>query len=165
MNKKGVSTVIATVLLLLLTIASIAILIAFVIPFVKDNLAESGNCSDVFGGLEVVDNGEGSCYDPDEVFTKVRVRRGNIDIDGVYLVFENAGSESFEISEDGNPNPDITITTSPYGGAYIPKKGGGEIEYTLGDGVNYYREVLVGAIVNGKRCGNPVHETLKLCIN
>lgn len=45
-NKKGVSEVIATVLIVLVTIAAFVIIGGFVIPFVKDNLSKSSDCLD-----------------------------------------------------------------------------------------------------------------------
>ncbi len=152
---------IATVLILLLTISAVGILIAFVIPFVKDNLEEGGKCSDVFGGLEIV-VGEGkSCYSEEagNKFSNVSVRRENIDIDGIYLVFENPGSESFEISESGSLPADVTI---PADSDNLPSKGGGIRTYKF-DNDEVYTEVGVGAMVDGKRCGNPVREELRIC--
>src|SRR3989344_4493050 len=48
MIKRGVSPVIATVLLLVLTIVIGGIIFSVVIPFVKDRLGESKMCLDVF---------------------------------------------------------------------------------------------------------------------
>ena len=45
-NKKGLAPVVATLLIVLLTIVSVTILAAFIIPFVRDNLAESTSCLD-----------------------------------------------------------------------------------------------------------------------
>lgn len=44
MKKRGVSPVIATVLILLLTVAAVALLAGFVIPFVKKELPKSSEC-------------------------------------------------------------------------------------------------------------------------
>lgn len=44
MKKRGVSTVVATVSLLLLTIVAVALLYSFVVPFVRENLDESTEC-------------------------------------------------------------------------------------------------------------------------
>ncbi|MEM4259510.1 MAG: archaellin/type IV pilin N-terminal domain-containing protein [Candidatus Pacearchaeota archaeon] len=43
-NKRGVSQVVATVLIILTTISAVAILYAFVVPFVKNSLTRSTEC-------------------------------------------------------------------------------------------------------------------------
>lgn len=43
-NKKGVSPVIATVLIIMITIASISILAGFLVPFIKNSLQKSSEC-------------------------------------------------------------------------------------------------------------------------
>jgi len=45
-GKRGVSSVIATILLILLTMAAVAILAAFVVPLVRESLNESTRCVD-----------------------------------------------------------------------------------------------------------------------
>ena len=47
MNNKGLSTVVATVLILLLTVMAITVLAGFVIPFVKNQLQKSTECLNV----------------------------------------------------------------------------------------------------------------------
>ena len=47
LNKLGLSTVIATVLILMLTIVAVAVLANFLIPFVKNSLQKSTECLDV----------------------------------------------------------------------------------------------------------------------
>ena len=51
-GKKGVSPIIATVLIILITIAAAAIIAGFVVPFVKKNLNESTECLDFEGYYE-----------------------------------------------------------------------------------------------------------------
>src|SRR3989344_5050863 len=47
MNKKrGVSDVVATVLILLLTVAAVGVIAQFIVPFVKNNLESSTECLD-----------------------------------------------------------------------------------------------------------------------
>ena len=63
LGKKGISTVVATVLIILLTITAASIIAAFVIPFVKDNLDRSGVCvpyRDYFKFEEVFEYGIGN---------------------------------------------------------------------------------------------------------
>jgi hypothetical protein len=43
-NKRGVSPVVAEVLLVMLTLAAIGIVVAFVLPFIKENLNKSTEC-------------------------------------------------------------------------------------------------------------------------
>ena len=166
-QKRGVSDVIATVLILLLTITSIGVLVAVLIPFVQNNLDESGDCLNVRGGISIVKSD--SCYMPEDnpitpeieqIRTVVKIKVGNIDIDGIYLIFDDGGtpSKSFEIvpgktfSELNNNQPLI-----------LPQKGGGEKTYTLNN--EFFREVSVGAMVKDKRCPNPDSDKLELCIN
>src|SRR3989344_1409600 len=55
--KRGVSPVIASVLLLVLTLITVAILAAFVVPFVNQSLKGSESCLEVFGDLRFDETG------------------------------------------------------------------------------------------------------------
>jgi flagellin-like protein len=48
-NKKGVSDVVTTVLIIMLTIAAIGVIAGFVVPFVKNSLQKSTECADYKG--------------------------------------------------------------------------------------------------------------------
>lgn len=52
-KKRGVSAVVATVLIILVTIASVGIVARFVVPFVKNNLAEGSECVPYRGYLAI----------------------------------------------------------------------------------------------------------------
>ena len=52
MFKRGVSPVIATVLLLVITVVIASIIFAFVIPFVNKSLGNSKACLNVLDGIE-----------------------------------------------------------------------------------------------------------------
>ena len=138
-SKRGVSGVIAVVLLILLTIVSVTIIAGVLIPFARENLKESTRCSDVIEGLTIVSSK--TCYDiisnPDNNVTNITIRRGNIDIDGIFL----AGNDV-----DGAP---ITSSESEYFDPDLPDKGGGEFTYELN---GHFTDLGVGPIVNGKRC-------------
>ncbi|MEK6792949.1 MAG: archaellin/type IV pilin N-terminal domain-containing protein [Nanoarchaeota archaeon] len=62
MDRKGVSPVIATVLLLVLTIVIGGIIFSVVIPFVKDSLGDSRVCLDALEGVEFPES-KFNCYD------------------------------------------------------------------------------------------------------
>jgi len=61
MNKKGVSAVIATVLLIMITVVAAGVIFSFVIPFVNQQTEEASDCFEVFGGLEFANTGY-NCY-------------------------------------------------------------------------------------------------------
>lgn len=61
MNKIGVSAVIATVLLIMITVVSAGLIFSFVIPFVNQQTEEASDCFAVFGGLEFGDTAY-NCY-------------------------------------------------------------------------------------------------------
>ena len=54
-GKRGLSEVIATILIILITIVSIGILAAVVIPYVRNNLDEGTSCIDITGGLPIIE--------------------------------------------------------------------------------------------------------------
>jgi hypothetical protein len=120
MEKKSQSAVIATILLILLVVAAISIIMAFVIPFIKEQLSGS-KCLDIVDQFEIREgkytcwNSTGRDSDGDgipEPFLIIQIHLGDIsnETDSFQLVVESAGnSNSYEISES---NPD-SLTMFP----------------------------------------------------
>jgi len=79
-NKKGISAIVATVLIILITVAAVTIIWAAIIPMVSDNLDKGKACLDVStGGLEVLNKGF-TCDDGNDGAT-VQIKQGSADID------------------------------------------------------------------------------------
>jgi hypothetical protein len=92
MNKSGVSAVVATVLIILITVAAVGIIWVAVVPLVRDKVASSDTClsADLF-----IDSSAGwSCHDPDQNLTKIRVKRGSSDAEivGIEFYFDKSGN-------------------------------------------------------------------------
>ena len=62
-NKGGIAPVIATILLVLLTLGAISILAGFVIPFVRDNLQKGTECVPYRGYFSFEDSLGYTCFD------------------------------------------------------------------------------------------------------
>lgn len=52
MKRRGISPVIATVMIMLITIAAAALIMGFVLPFITDQTEGASECFDVFQGVE-----------------------------------------------------------------------------------------------------------------
>ncbi|MBI2631983.1 hypothetical protein HYW75_03195 [Candidatus Pacearchaeota archaeon] len=64
-KRRGVSTVVATVLIVLLTLAAASFLAQFLVPYIKDNLTKSTECVDYrnyFVFKEKIGNSNFNCY-------------------------------------------------------------------------------------------------------
>jgi|TARA_Y100000034_G_C6835699_1_gene377620 flagellin-like protein len=61
MEKRGVSAVIASVLLIMLTVVAVGLIMAFVLPFIENQTEGASDCFDVFGGIEFKET-EYNCY-------------------------------------------------------------------------------------------------------
>ena len=79
-NKKGVSAIVATVLIILITIAAVAIIWAAVIPMIDERLTLSNSCLDAVRQVSIVPVGS-TCYSQDSSSLKVQIKRGPDGID------------------------------------------------------------------------------------
>jgi flagellin-like protein len=111
-NKKGVSAVIATVLIILITVAAVAIIWAIILPMIRSITDRSTACINSEGQIEIVES----------EFTKVNT---GSDVGGHNFTFQiKRGNEEFVLSDikviiekgDGNSKSfDLIVnTTSPH---------------------------------------------------
>ncbi len=126
LQKRGVSPVIATVLLVVITLVAIGILAAFVIPFVNKSLSNE-DCFNILGNLKFEDSSY-SCYVNDNPGrTGFSIRVDNKDIVGFKTVFYSGGSsEPVEIinSTDGTAlSPEVRMLGNSTN-LVLPKTGG-----------------------------------------
>jgi flagellin-like protein len=131
MNRRGVSPVVATVLILLITILSATLIAPFVINFVNSNLDESGSCFDVVGDLEFAETGF-NCYTETSVAgvfnTGFSIKINDDSITGFRVALLASGSsDAVEISEgtDGiSLDPVIRMLNTPTQPLVLPSNGG-----------------------------------------
>ncbi len=105
-KKRGVSTIIATVLIILLTIAAAALLAQFIVPYVKDSLSGSTEClnyRDYFQFKEKLENIDYNCYN---VKSNRKIQYGaSISAIGNDSDFNIKGFNLVFIGGDGSTNP------------------------------------------------------------
>lgn len=113
-NKKGVSTVVAVVLLILLTFSAVTLLLSFIKPFVEDNLKKSTECIPYNEYFQFEDNFDTNynCYKAPtppaaNYLTGIMVKAGTKlstedmeQLNGFVLVFKKgADSESIKVTD------------------------------------------------------------------
>jgi flagellin-like protein len=98
-KKKGLSPVVATVLLIGISVALVAVILGIVKPFAEEQLKESKRCYDVLGGISF--NYEYTCYNDTNKTMIVSISQGDIELDGMIFVFNDingTSSESFTLN-------------------------------------------------------------------
>ncbi len=103
-NKKGISSLIATVLMILITISSVGIIIQAVMPIIKNNLEIANQCDSI--KLSINTEEGYSVYDPATNTLSISVSRGaeETGLAGIQikLISSNGTSKVIEIKEGGN---------------------------------------------------------------
>ena len=89
MNKRGISAIVATVLIILITVAAVTILWAVIIPMIQDNL----DFSSLEGRVSVVTSEGYTYYDAENKMASVQVKRdsGEGDMRYAHVIFDFEG--------------------------------------------------------------------------
>jgi flagellin-like protein len=100
-RKKGVSAVIATVLLILITVAAVTIIWAFVIPMINDSLSGVNELVNI----QIIQEGY-TAWDPVNYLAEVQVQRGTdeAEIAGFDLIFSFGGNAVKHFVDGDLPN-------------------------------------------------------------
>ena len=95
MNNKGISAVVATVLIILITVAAITIIWAAVIPMVKNQISSGTTCLDAVSQVGLVTEGGYTCITEDGK-VQLQISRGAKDFDlaGVQVLVSIGGDTS-----------------------------------------------------------------------
>jgi len=153
-QKKGLSTVVETVIMIALTIAVVSVVWVIVNSLVQKNIKSSESCFGVFDKVEL--NPRYTCYNNtagiDELWFSISV--GEIEsIDDILVAISSGGaSTSFKILEDNPAGLFYFNRTHPVG---IPKKDQGlTYIYRLPASSPVPERVEIALIIDGEVCGN-----------
>ncbi len=126
MKKRGVSPVIATVLLIMITVIVASLIAYFVIPFVNKGLDEGKTCFDVLGELEAYNSGY-NCYYTNTTMerTGFSISVSNDKITGFVANIVSAGSADSIRIYDGTLSENLRMLGSDFNQAMdFPETGG-----------------------------------------
>lgn len=110
-NKKGVSAIVATALILLITVAAVTVLWGVVIPMIRDNLQSGQACLNAPNVFEIKTTTGMTCYNATTGRLYVQIGRSTADVDISQINIRPIDAEGNSIninldieSEDLGPN-------------------------------------------------------------
>lgn len=113
MNKKGVSAIIATVILIALVLVAATIIWSFVRNMVDERLEGADSCLNVFDKIKL--NGLYTCYEKDTKDLLFSVSRENVNVTEIrVVVLADDATTIFKFDKDGVDDP--TNSLEGYGG-------------------------------------------------
>ena len=154
MLKRGVSPVVATVLLLVLTVAIAGVIFSVVLPFVSKSLGNSKACLDVLDGAEFPES-RFNCYtvvtstNPSETGFSIKLNKDEISGFRVSLLDSNGNSDVYDIKE-GVVNPKLKMVAGTYGNLLEFPSVGGQRTYVSNK--NYINAEISPIAKTGEIC-------------
>jgi hypothetical protein len=99
MNKRGISAVVATVLIILITVAAITIIWTAIIPMINNNLKSSNQCMLAQGDLRIGPNGY-TCINGSNITVEIARQAADYDLAGIQVIIYKGGtSTSYTIND------------------------------------------------------------------
>lgn len=92
-NKRGISAIVATVLIILITVAAVTIIWAAIIPLVSNQLERGTVCLDATSQVTLPDKGY-SCTNDTGSWVQVKLGSKDVNIGDFQLVLSKGGSSS-----------------------------------------------------------------------
>lgn len=151
-NKKGLSDVVATVLILLVTISAAIIVGTVIYNMVKDSLKNEYNtCKEIQEEISLVRSG--SCYNKNETAsnTTIRIMFGNANITRMNIYLDTGSESKLYELKIGNSYPDVKNSNRGWNTTLeFPKAGGGEKIYIFNNTVA--ENAKIAGVINNYPC-------------
>lgn len=166
-NKRALSTVIATLLIILLTVAAVVIVWKFVQNMVNpEKLAGTQSCFELTSGEKITINDYYTCYDKTSNTVQFSIDMKDAQVDAVVVsILVGGNSKSFTLT-----NNDTNISNlKPYKGnagynaTRLPGKNEGRTYVAEGfeSGVGKVDWIKIAPVIAGKQC-DPSDETSQI---
>jgi hypothetical protein len=166
-NKKAISPIITTILLILISIVAVSFVAAFVIPFIKNNM--NSDCFKAINQITIKTNSGFTCYHVEggKAVVNVSVQRGNepLGIETFKVTVLGEGeSETFTIrNEVGRSDGKVKMLKGMSQDIEVPKVGDMKT-YVLYTDLASVNSVQIAAGVSGDRMCDPTEEKqIDLC--
>lgn len=174
-DKKGISGVVETILLILIVVIAIGILVAFLIPFVRKNLDEAGSCIDTINQIKL--NPAYTCYYSSGGNTGmlVNIEVEKLKIDEIVILLSGGGeSKNIKIKNGTLGSNDLNMyrDTPPWDDLVVPRENEGKtywipFSFTGQPNFKYYmskvEQVKIAPIIKGKQCDIVDDIFVKIC--
>ncbi len=132
-NKKGLSVVVASVLMIVLVLASIVIVWTAVRGMIQNRTDEAKDCFKVEFNDKVMINDDYTCYNSSNESVYVSIALADEPIDGLLISIESAGtSKGFELTNEVKTLNDVKNYPSYSNGVKIPGENEGLTYYVTG---------------------------------
>lgn len=160
-NRKGISPVIAMVIMIALVLAVVAVVWVVVNNLVREEIEGSGSCFGIFG--EVTIENSYTCYNSSSQELQFSISIGDIQVEEILVYVAGAGStKSFSLSSDAQESYLKDYPSGSYGGTLtFPGENSGRT-YVLNmsnAGISGSPDSLeIAPIINSNQCG--VSDTL-----
>lgn len=161
-TRKGVSPIIATVLLVILTLVAVSILAVFVIRFVNDSVKGSDECFKVLGKVKFDDTLYNCNFaNASMARTGFSVRIDSDQALGIKVAFTKAGSTNSFSIENGTSMETIRMLNGNFNTPLEVPARGGVRTYVTND--NYDRVEISAILKSGMVCDTRETVTISPC--
>ena len=134
MNKRGLSVVVASVLMIVLVMASVVIIWGVVRNIIEERTGEAEDCSKVAGfNNNVMINDDYTCYNATNGSVYISIALTDQPIDALIISVEYAGSsKGFELTNEVQYLSDVKNYPNYDGGVKLPAPNNGQTYYFVG---------------------------------
>lgn len=147
MKRKGVSGIVATVIMVALVIALVGVVWNAINNLVTEQLEDAGTCLDIQGKVKL--ERRYTCYDSGK--TQFSLQIGDINVSKVIVQISGEGTtKSYEITKEPQPIPGLTL----YNGnttVWLPGADGG-LTYISTDFTSRPDLITIYSVLGTKRC-------------
>lgn len=152
-NSKGLSTVVATILMVAITVFTVAIVWAVINNLVEERTENTASCFNSLG--EVTINNRFTCYNSSSNELQFSIDVGDFDVDGILVgVSVNGSGETWTFNSTSRSINNLRLYSGSTSIVAPSKNGGQTYIFDLGSGG--YNEVptslRVAAVVDGTNC-------------
>ncbi|MCF7910665.1 hypothetical protein K9L16_03265 [Candidatus Pacearchaeota archaeon] len=154
MNRKGISGVIVTVMMVGLAILLVAVVWASISSIVDDNLKKSSSCFEIFDKINF--NRRYTCYNSSDNVLQFSVSVGDVKLDKLFFSVESASmSRVFEITNNKTSVENIGPYPSGSGDVKIPDENSGRTYILNLTGAGFIEapsSIQVYPEISGEKC-------------
>ena len=152
MKKKGLSTVVATVLLIALVMVATTIVWSSVRKLIRDKTEGAQSCFDIKVSEKVIINEDYTCYNSTDNHVQFSLNIGDVDIEGLVISIESEGSsKGYTLTNSVQNISGLVNYPDKSNGVALPSKNSGKTYIATGF-PEPADSIIIAPIVLDKTC-------------